>query len=111
MGMLIAMVLPRLELLVGICLIGGIFISGALLVCIGMSAMFTFVIISALYRGLGISCGCFGTSNEVINYYTMIRACMILFFSIGAYILALHSVKKSIYSAYQSALIRRRLWR
>jgi len=85
-GMLVAMVLPWLELLVAICLIGGIFVSGALLVCIGMSAMFTFVIVSALYRGLDISCGCFGSSAEIINYYTAIRTSLILLVSIGGYI-------------------------
>ena len=52
LGMLAAMVLPWAELLVGICLIGGIFVSGALLVSIAMGAMFSFVIALALNRGL-----------------------------------------------------------
>jgi putative oxidoreductase len=87
LGMLIAMTLPWLELLVGICLVGGIFVTGALLASIGMAAMFTFVLASALYRGLEISCGCFGASDaELISYSTLIRACLILLFSLAAYI-------------------------
>ena len=87
LGMLTAMVLPWVELLVGICLIGGIFVSGALLVSIGMGAMFSFVIGSALYRGLNISCGCFSASSaEQIGYITLIRACVIMLLSIAAYI-------------------------
>jgi putative oxidoreductase len=86
LGMLTAMTLPWLELLVGICLVGGIFVTGALLASIGMAAMFTFVLASALYRGLDISCGCFGDSAEVISYSTLIRACLILLFSTAAYI-------------------------
>jgi len=87
LGMLVAMVLPWLELLAGVCLVGGIFVSGALLTCIGMSAMFTFVIASALYRGLEISCGCFSSSDAgVISYWTLIRACVILLLSTAAYI-------------------------
>jgi len=86
LGMLTAMTLPWLELLVGICLVGGIFVSGALLVSVGMAAMFTFVLTSALYRGLQISCGCFGTNAEIIGYSTLIRALVILLFSIAAYI-------------------------
>ena len=89
LGMLIAMTLPWLELLVGICLVGGIFISGALLASIGMAAMFAFVLVSVLYRGLEISCGCFGVSDaEIISYSTLIRACLILLFSLVAYICA-----------------------
>ncbi|HUT29233.1 MAG TPA: MauE/DoxX family redox-associated membrane protein [Sedimentisphaerales bacterium] len=89
LGMLVAMTLPWLELLVGICLVGGIFVSGALLASAAMAAMFTFVIASALYRGLDISCGCFGASSaDTINYSTLIRACLILLISILAYIAA-----------------------
>ena len=87
LGVLVAMVLPWLELLVGICLIGGIFISGALLASIGMTAMFTFVLAWSLYQGLEISCGCFSASGGgFISYSTLIRACVILLFSIVAYI-------------------------
>ncbi|MFC1677270.1 MauE/DoxX family redox-associated membrane protein [Planctomycetota bacterium] len=85
LGMLVAMTLPWLELLVGICLIGGIFISGALLIGSAMAAMFTFVLSSALYRGLEITCGCFSANAGIISYSTVIRASIILFFSIIAY--------------------------
>ena len=92
LGVLIAMMLPWLELLVGVCLVGGIFVGGALLVSIAMGVMFTFVIASALYRGLNISCGCFSTSiAEQVGYTTLIRACGILLFSIAAYISAIAS--------------------
>lgn len=87
LGVLVAMTLPWAELLVGICLLGGIFVSGALLASIGMAAMFTFVLTSALYRGLQISCGCFSASGAgVIGYSTLIRACAIFLASIAAYI-------------------------
>ena len=86
LGMLVTMTLPWLELLVGICLVGGVFVSGALLVCIAMAAMFTFVISSALYRGLQIGCGCFGSQGDIISYFTLVRACAILLVSILAYL-------------------------
>jgi uncharacterized membrane protein YphA (DoxX/SURF4 family) len=86
LGMLVVMSLPRLELLVGICLVGGVFVSGALLVCIGMAVMFTFVIASALYRGLDIGCGCFGSQTDIISYFTLVRSGAILFVSILAYL-------------------------
>lgn len=87
LGMLMAMTLPWLELLVGICLVGGIFTSGALLASVAMTAMFTFVLASALYRGLEISCGCFSASDAgIISYSTLIRTCLILLFSLAAYV-------------------------
>lgn len=85
-GVFVAMLLPWTELLVGICLVGGVFVSGALLASVVMGMMFTFVIASALYRGLDISCGCFSTSSAgKISYATLVRACLILVLSTLAY--------------------------
>jgi hypothetical protein len=83
LGMLTAMTLPWVELLVGIALVGGIFVSGALLVSIGMGAMFSFVLGWALYHGLSISCGCFSSSPDTgtISYMTLFRAVAIMLIS------------------------------
>lgn len=86
LAMLVAMTLPWVELLVDVCLVGGIFVGGALLIGIAMAVMFTFVLTSALYRGLEISCGCFSTSSvESITYATLIRVCVMLLLSILTY--------------------------
>lgn len=86
LGLLVAMTLPWMELLAGICLLGGIFVGGALLASAGMAAMFTFVIGWALHQGLEISCGCFGSGTESITYITLIRAIVILLLSATAYL-------------------------
>lgn len=87
LGMFVAMTLPWLELLVGICLIGGIFISGALLISIALAAMFSYVLGSALHKGLEITCGCFGVgSTELVTYTTFTRAFVILIVSLAAYV-------------------------
>jgi uncharacterized membrane protein YphA (DoxX/SURF4 family) len=89
LGVVVAIVLPWLELFIGICLVGGIFITGALLASILMCAMFSFVIISALWRGLEISCGCFNpTDPTVISYGTAARAILLLLVSAISYIYA-----------------------
>lgn len=85
LGVMVAMLLPWLELLVGICLVGGIFVSGALLASTAMGAMFTFVLASALVRHLDISCGCFSSAAGKISYLTLIRAVAITLFSVAAY--------------------------
>jgi len=96
LGMLVAMSLPWAELLAGICLVGGVFVSGALLVCSAMGAMFVFVIVSALVQGLKISCGCFGSSStDVIGYYTLIRAGTILIFAFAGYLMLIIKTPKA----------------
>jgi hypothetical protein len=76
----------RAPKMVGVCLVGGIFVGGALLVSVGIGAMFTLVLASALYRGLDIRCGCFSTAgSDSISCATLIRACVILLLSILAY--------------------------
>jgi uncharacterized membrane protein YphA (DoxX/SURF4 family) len=86
LGVLVAMVLPWVELFAGICLVGGIFVGGALLASMGMGAMFTFVLASALWRHLDISCGCFSSSAAgKISYATLIRAIVITVLSVAAY--------------------------
>jgi uncharacterized membrane protein YphA (DoxX/SURF4 family) len=85
-GMLVAMVLPWFELMVGVCLVGGIFVSGGLLACVIMAAAFTFAIASVLYRGLEISCGCFGATGDLITYWTLTRAVLVFLFSVLGYV-------------------------
>ena len=85
-GMFVAMVMPWAELLIGICLVGGIFIGGALLMSIALGAMFSFVLGWAIHMDLNISCGCFGSSStDIIDYSTLIRAIVITFLSAAAY--------------------------
>lgn len=86
LGVLVAMVLPWVELFAGVCLVGGVFVGGALLASMGMGAMFTFVLASALWRHLDISCGCFSSSAAGrISYLTLIRAIVIMVVSTAAY--------------------------
>ena len=87
LGVLVAMVLPWVELLAGVCLVGGVFVGGALLASIGMGAMFTFVLGYALWNHLDISCGCFSSSAAgKISYMTLIRAIVIMVVSAMAYV-------------------------
>jgi putative oxidoreductase len=59
-----AFYLPYLELLVGASLVIGILYSGGLLLTGGLLAGFFAFLISAWYRGLDISCGCFGRDGD-----------------------------------------------
>ena len=86
MGVLVAMVLPWAELFAGVCLVGGVFVGGALLASMGVGVLFMFVLGSALYRHLDISCGCFSNPGAgKISYLTLIRAVVITVVSAAAY--------------------------
>jgi len=60
----LAMILPWLEILCGFLLIIGRLQHGAMLVLLSLTAIFLIAIISAVFRGLDISCGCFSSTAE-----------------------------------------------
>jgi len=91
-GILVAMVLPWLEVILGCCLAGGILVSGSFLTVIILFTIFTFNFATVLYQGLKISCGCFGSdSSDVITYLTLMRSCLMLAVCVIAYVLLLIS--------------------
>lgn len=57
----VALVLPPLEALLGVCLILGVLDAGASALALALMIVFTVAVGSALSRGLDISCGCFDT--------------------------------------------------
>lgn len=57
--MVFATVLPWVELLCGLCLLAGILTRGSSFLLTSLLVVFTLAIISALLRGLDITCGCF----------------------------------------------------
>jgi uncharacterized membrane protein YphA (DoxX/SURF4 family) len=65
LAMVIATVLPSLELLCGLSLILGLYSRTSALLITFMLIGFTILIISALLRGLDISCGCFTQDPNV----------------------------------------------
>ena len=86
-GMIIAMILPWFEIVVGCCLLGGVFVTGTLLACMALAVVFIFAISWALYYDLNISCGCFGSVASTIGYGTLARAIIIFLVSGLAYII------------------------
>ncbi|MBN4081414.1 DoxX family membrane protein [Caldithrix abyssi] len=73
---MMALVMPWLELLVGIFLIAGIMVDGAAIMGILMMVVFIFAISQALARGISIECGCFSvteTGGPKIGLQTILR--------------------------------------
>jgi hypothetical protein len=79
LSLMVAICIPWLELTAAICLLGGIFLDGALVITCLLGAIFSVAVGSALLRGLKISCGCFTSANDLqIGYRTLVRSLSIL---------------------------------
>ena len=74
---LLALILPWLEFLAGVCIIAGIMVDGAAIMIIIMNIVFILAISQALARGISIECGCFSVSSpetgDNIGLITIIR--------------------------------------
>ncbi|HIC36848.1 MAG TPA: DoxX family membrane protein [Candidatus Marinimicrobia bacterium] len=80
---LLAIVLPWTELIVGICLLAGLFVDGAALLSIIMMLVFILAISQAMLRGIDITCGCFkvNADSEKLGLHTIIRDIIFLIMS------------------------------
>ena len=75
LSLLVAMGIPWMELTAAICLIGRIFLDGALVVTALLGILFSIAVGSAIQRGLHISCGCFTAADDMqISYWTLLRS-------------------------------------
>lgn len=70
-----ALVIPWMEMLLGFCLITGLWINGAALLSVLLLCAFTAVLVFNEIRGLDAACGCFTTrgSHGAANLETIIR--------------------------------------
>ena len=59
-----ALIIPWIELIIGLCLIFGVYIEGASSIAIFLLLFFIFIISQALARGINIDCGCFDLNTE-----------------------------------------------
>jgi len=61
---LAALVLPWLEMFLGLCLLAGIWLPGAVLTVNGLLIVFLAAHVFNLSRGLDVNCGCFSTGSD-----------------------------------------------
>ena len=91
---LLGIVLPVLELLVGICLVLGIMIDGSAIIAAGMMVVFIIAISQALFRGIDINCGCFKVTVENGGHQVGIRRIIEDFIYLGMALMVLSRGEK-----------------
>ena len=80
---LLAMSLPCFEIICGVCVIFRIFYHGALVSLTICLISFLGAILSAQQRGLDITCGCFGKSDNATDYTEIITFDIVLLVTAG----------------------------
>ena len=63
---IVALILPWIELICGICLISGYMMRGSSILVFAMLVFFILILSQAVYRGIDTNCGCFKV-NEVLE--------------------------------------------
>jgi hypothetical protein len=82
----VAMVLPITQIGLAACLLGRVFVGGALLLGTGISCVFVAAQAAGLWRELKIDCGCFGAAyTQSIGTATLLLSCGMLVLGISAY--------------------------
>ena len=83
---LAALTLPWLELLLGICLIAGVWLPGAALLSTGLLTVFIAALEYNKMRGLDIHCGCFstGSTEGPAGLWTVLRD--VAFLAVSVYL-------------------------
>ena len=61
---LVALILPWMELIVGVFLIIGVFLEGTVSITISMLIFFIIILSQAVFRGIDVHCGCFKTEAD-----------------------------------------------
>lgn len=81
LGIWVAVVLPFLEVVIGISLVANIVLEAGMLSAVICGSVFVIAQIYAMLNGLTIDCGCFGSSParpHQVDYTTLIRAGLVL---------------------------------
>lgn len=83
-----AVIVPWIEIIAGLSLLSGVLLEGGALIISGLLFAFSCALAFDLWRGLDITCGCFGTSAErhPITWWYLLRD--IALFGMGCTILA-----------------------
>ena len=93
---LLAIILPWVEFIAGVCLIVGLMVDGATILVILMNIVFIFAITQALARGISVECGCFSVASDTgsaIGVKTILRDIGYLFLAYIVYYRKDHKVE------------------
>ena len=86
----IAIILPWLELFIGVGLIAGIMVDGAAGITGSLLVIFILLILQAILRGFNIECGCGLKEGEMVGWAKILENIVFLFASCMVYLSLIH---------------------
>jgi len=91
----LAIYLPFLEILTGLALLSGVFYLGALFLANGMLVMFSSGLSLAWWRGLDITCGCFGKGfGDLPLHWALLRNVVLISLGLSLVIISLRDQRR-----------------
>jgi uncharacterized membrane protein YphA (DoxX/SURF4 family) len=98
-----AIIVPWIEITIGITLLLGVWIDASALLLSGLTIVFIGLLLSAIVRGLNIECGCFSLDSEgsLVSWKRIFEDVLIL---IGGLYLLWYQFEKQILFKSQSSL-------
>lgn len=82
---LFAIVLPWVELMVGLSLLNGLLSRSAALLAVALNAVFIGAALSAIARRLDIGCGCFTAAESTVGWGLIVRDLVFLAMAVVCY--------------------------
>lgn len=79
---IIALILPWLEVIIGIFLIAGVYIRASAAIASISMLVFIVAVLSAMFRGLDINCGCFADKVVMVGWKKVFEDLIILLFAL-----------------------------
>ena len=73
LGRWVAMILPHLEIVVGVALIGNVATTGALILVLLLTTCFLAAQLAVVARRMDVACGCFGDSTQRVGAQTILK--------------------------------------
>ena len=80
---LLALILPWIELICGVCLILGLFQETSTVILSGLLISFLIIIILTIFRGIDIDCGCFGAFSRKVDFRLLLTDAVLLFLALS----------------------------
>jgi putative oxidoreductase len=79
---IIAIILPWIELICGLCLVFGVRIKSSSLLISSVLTLFILIILITMSRGINVDCGCFGKESGTVDWKLLIQDITLLIMSI-----------------------------
>ncbi len=85
LSFLIALILPWIEVSCGLLLVLGIWSRAAALMISGLLGAFLILLVITLFRGIDVTCGCFGALSHTVDYRLLLLDSGLLFLSLNIF--------------------------